>query len=372
MARRRTALEKVMGEAEADHLILFGAERSGSAVVWITGWPVTREAAVVFSPGKRDVLLVQHYNHVPNARRLAPDAEVRWGGVSTIASVLDILEGLHAETARIGVIGPLDHKSHAALTRCASEVVDLNAAYTSLRLVKSQEEVAWLREGAAMSDAAITALVNDARVGHSEGELVAMIEAAYLPLGGTTHIHYVGVTSMKDPDRCVPSQYPSSRVLEEGDAVTVEISASYWGYAGQVLRTFTVSSQPSGLYKRLHDTAELAFDAVAGVIRPGAHVREVLEAAGVIEEAGFTIYDDLLHGFGGGYLPPVVGTKSRSVHPVPDMTFEAGMTVVIQPNVITPDERAGVQTGELVLVSDGGISRLHHAPRGLLEMGAAS
>ena len=35
---------------------------------------------------------------------------------------------------------------------------------------------------------------------------------------------------------------------------------------------------------------------------------------------------------------------------VPDFTFAAGMTVVVQPNVVTPDERAGVQTGELLLV----------------------
>jgi Xaa-Pro aminopeptidase len=45
------------------------------------------------------------------------------------------------------------------------------------------------------------------------------------------------------------------------------------------------------------------------------------------------------------------------------MKLQAGMTVVVQPNVITPDQRAGVQVGELVLITDRGFERLHKAPR---------
>jgi len=54
---------------------------------------------------------------------------------------------------------------------------------------------------------------------------------------------------------------------------------------------------------------------------------------------------------------------------VPDFTFEQGMTIVIQPNVVTRDEGAGVQTGELVAVTDAGAERLHDYERGLLRMG---
>jgi len=45
------------------------------------------------------------------------------------------------------------------------------------------------------------------------------------------------------------------------------------------------------------------------------------------------------------------------------------MTVVVQPNVVTPDESAGVQTGELVLVGPDGPERLHQVERGLLSAG---
>ena len=44
------------------------------------------------------------------------------------------------------------------------------------------------------------------------------------------------------------------------------------------------------------------------------------------------------------------------------------MTVVIQPNVVTPDGKAGVQTGELVLITDAGAESLHTIPRGFARV----
>lgn len=96
-----------------------------------------------------------------------------------------------------------------------------------------------------------------------------------------------------------------------------------------------------------------------------------MEAAAAIEEAGFTTRDDLVHGFVGGYLPPILGSPSRALTAVPEFEFEPGMMVVIQPNVVTPDERAGVQTGELMLVTEDGAESLHSYERGLLAAGDA-
>ena len=42
------------------------------------------EAALLFTPGERDLLFVCFNNHVPNARRMAPGAEVRPGGGSAL------------------------------------------------------------------------------------------------------------------------------------------------------------------------------------------------------------------------------------------------------------------------------------------------
>jgi len=368
MARRRAAIEAAMAAHEVDHLLVYGANRSGSAVGWLTRWPVTREALVVVTPGERDVLLVDFYNHVPNAARIATEADVRPAAPSGIATAVEALRAQGAAGRRVGLIGPLGHAAHARLAAGVGEVVALDAAYTRLRVVKSPEEIAWLRVGCALTDAAVLALRDGARPGVDERELGALVEGAYLARGGTTHIHYFAATSMAAPAMAVPAQWPSARRLEAGDALTCEISAAWWDHPGQLLRTFAVAAEPATLYRELHAVADAAVDAILAVLRPGASAADVVAAAGVIEDAGFTTRDDL-HGFVGGYLPPVVGSRSRQIAPVPDFTFATGMTVVVQPNVVTPDERAGVQTGELVLIGEDGPDPLHGVERGLLRAG---
>jgi Xaa-Pro aminopeptidase len=369
MARRRAALEAVMAEHDVAHLLAYGANRFGSAVGWLTRWPVTREALVVVTPGERDALLVDFYNHVPNAQRIATEADVRPAAPLGIAAAVDELRARGAAGRRVGLIGPLGHRGHARLAALVSEVVELDADYTRLRLVKSPEEIEWLRVGCELTDAAVLALRDGARPGRDERELGAIVEQAYVARGGTTHIHYFAATSMAAPAMAVPAQWPSTRRLQAGDALTAEISASWWDHPGQLLRTFAVAAEPTPLYRDLHAAADAALDAILDVLRPGATAAGVVDAAGVIEDAGFTTRDDLLHGFVGGYLPPVLGSPSRRLAPVPDFTFEAGMTVVVQPNVVTRDETAGVQTGELVLIGEHGPERLHAVERGLLPAG---
>lgn len=368
MQARHRALERVMAERDIDHVVVYGANRFGSGVGWLTRWPVTREALVVLSPGERDVLLVHFYNHVPNAVRIATEAEVRWAG-AIIDNAVGELERRAGRGSRIGVIGPLGYEAHAKLGAFASEVVDLNAAYTRLRLIKSPEELEWVRMGARLTDAAVRRLHDQARPAMTETELGDVVERAYVAQGGMTHIHYFGVTPMRSPSVAVPAQWPSARALEKGDILTCEISASFWDHPGQLLRTFVVDEKPTKLYEDLHEVADVAFDALLRRIRPGGTAKDLVEAASVIEEAGFTTRDDLVHGFVGGYLPPVLGSRSRMLQAVPDFTFEQGMTIVVQPNVVTPDEKAGVQTGQLVLVGERGPEALHDYERGLLRIG---
>lgn len=356
MSRRRTACEDLIGEHGLDGLVVYGADRSGSAVQWLTGWPVTREAAVLVQRGRPDLILVQFHNHVPNAARISPLAEVRWGGPATMKALCEELD--RRQVSRLGIIGPIRHSDHRMLSDRSSAVVALDRAYVGLRMVKSPEEVEWMRKGAVLSDRAVLALRDGLRPGVDEYELGALVEASYLSQGGTNHIHYFGVTSMSDPDLCVPLQWPRARRVEEGDVLVSEISASWWGYPGQVLRTMILAGEPTALYAELHEVAEAAYRRVLAAIRPGARPGEVVDAASLIEDAGFTTYDDLVHGFGGGYLPPVIASRSRGDAPVPDLVFAAGMTVVIQPNVVTPDHRAGVQTGGLVLVEEQGATPL--------------
>jgi len=365
-ARRRAALAAVMRQRECDALLICGEQRVGTGVGWLTGWQTTTEALVLFMPDERDVLWVEHYNHVPNARKLAHEADVRWA--ERRGAQLPIEEARRRGIKRLGIMGALSW-SKARQLSVAIELVDLNADYAGLRMRKSDEEIDWMRIGAAFSDLGIAALLNEAKPGMTERELGALVEGYYLGLGGATVIHFIGINNMVQPDLCVPPQFHSSRKLATGDMMFVEFTASFWDSPGQVLRTLAVGAEPTPLFRELYDVAEAAFNSVTGALRAGVSCQQIVDASGVIEDAGFTIYDDIVHGFGGGYWPPVLGAKSRPAGPVPDMRLEANMTIVVQPNVITRDQKAGVQIGEMVRITPTGFERLHTAPWGFLHIG---
>jgi Xaa-Pro dipeptidase len=369
MRRRRMAFGREMERSDTRYALVYGANRSGSAVSWLTGWPVTREALLVVAPeAEDDVLLVSFFNHVPQARRLSA-TRVEWTGPRAVATALDVIAARGRLPGRIGLAGALPFDQYRLLAEQVPGVVDLGPAHTALRLIKSAEEIAALRRGAALSDAAIAALADALRPGTTDHEVLTRTEQAYTAQGGLHHIHYLGITAMDEPALAVPAQWPTGRLIRARDVATCEISAAAAAeYAGQVLRTFTVGAPPTALYAELHAVAAAAFDAIAQILIPGTPAGDLAAAAAVIGQAGFTTIDDLVHGFGGGYLPPVVPAPGRPA-PVPGLVLAAGMTVVVQPNVVTRDGLAGVQTGELLLVTDRGAQRLHAYPPGLQQVG---
>jgi Xaa-Pro dipeptidase len=364
-ARRYRRLADVMAKADVDHLLIVTDHRIGNAPQWVTGWPGTVEAYVIFKPGEKMTMFMEWHNHFPLAKKIARTVDVHWGEHRGMQKTIEELKRRGAK--RVGLMGPLVVSKYRQLAE-AFQMVELDGEYIRLRSIKSEEEIDWLRIGAALSDRALAALLRETRPGRTERELGNEVERAYVGHGGTTMIHYIGITSMAKPHIFVPPQHTSPRVVQKGDVVFCELSAFWWDYPGQVLRTFTVGADATPLYKDLHATAEAAFDAVTKVVRHGTTMEEILDATGIVEKNGFTVCDDLMHGFGGAYMQPIIGTRSRMAGPLPKMTLEENMTVVVQPNVITTDQTAGVQVGELIRITRTGFERLHRAERGLFRV----
>lgn len=363
--RRRAALAQLIQQHDCDHLLVCGEQRNGAGVQWLTAWPTSTEAYVVFAPGAPSRMFMEWYNHWPLAQRIAVDTEVCWGEHRGIERVIEDLEQRGAR--RVAFIGPIGIAKYKKL-EARFELVDANRSFVGIRLIKSDEELQWMRIGAALSDLGQRALREELRIGMTERELANLVERAWVGHGGYTGLHYMGITPMTDPQLCVPRQHASPRKVQAGDVVLTEFTAHFWDYPGQVLRSYTVATDPTPLYRDLYRTAEDAYAAVTRVLRPGCTMQEILDAADVVERAGFTINDDLVHGFGGGYFPPILGAKSRPAGPVPDMVLRENMTLVVQPNVITPDQKAGVQVGELVRITRNGCESMHSTERGFIRL----
>jgi Xaa-Pro aminopeptidase len=351
-----------MDERDLGALLLYGAGRSAD-VLYLSNWPGTREAFLVLPRLGDPTLLVQLFNHVPNAGRAAVTPDVRWAGPRSIETVIASVEEKGIRGGRLGLVGPWPWRDADALRDAfpQAELVDASDLLRDLRTVKSAEELAMLRTAALFTDQAMRALEREAKPGLREHELATIVESSYGREGGTHGIHFMATTPMVAPMIGVPSQLQSSRIIEKGDVLITEISAEHWGYTGQLHRAYAIGEEPTDAYRGLHEVAVEAYERIRDALRDGATVSDVLDAAEVLHERGYTVYDDLLHG--ASQLPPIIQTRRTRRGPWrEDFTFRRDMVIVVQPNVVTYDERMGLQVGETLRITRTGLERLHDYP----------
>jgi Xaa-Pro aminopeptidase len=374
MERRLALTRGLMAEHDLDALVVFGNSgvnrHNNVNPFWLTQYLDMHHCYVIVPHEGPTELYVGLVNHVPNAREEADAGVVAWGGYQPGETVAVRLRELGAR--RLGLVGvaatwnvgmPYQHYERLA----GFESTDLTAPFARLRSVKSEEEIERLRGAAELTDLAILAALDAAKPGVSEVELVAEAEAAYRRRGGAVRITFLRSMPMAAPTGCLPAQNPTDRRLEKGDVILTEFSASLGAYSGQVHRPIFVQAEPTEEWLRLFDVAKEAYDRIAAALRPGATEGDAIRAASVIGRAGYAIYDDLIHGYGTDYGPPLVDRSCVAywrdgTQPPPGRSIERDSAIVIQPNPITPDERMGVQVGALTVVRDDGAESLHRLP----------
>jgi Xaa-Pro dipeptidase len=378
MERRFALARGLMREEELAALVLFGnsgVNRGNMAnAFWLSNHLDLHHCylVVLADESLEAALYTGLTNHVPNAREVSDVPIIEWGGYNPAERVVARLRELGVTHGRAGLVGvnskfsmgmPYAHHAHVRAELPELELVDVTGRFQRLRTVKSEEEIAWLRTAAELTDRGILALADGARPGMTDVELVALAEAAYRPGGGMPRIMFLRSMAMDDPNGCLPAQNPSRRKIEAGDVIITEFSASYWGYTGQIQRPIFVTAEPTAEWQELFDVALASYEAIRGILRPGTTEAEVIEAAEPIRAAGLEIYDDLVHGYGVDIMPPIVD-RTQLRHPPENggARFERDAAVVIQPNPVTPDERMGLQLGELTVVREGGAESLHGVP----------
>ncbi len=382
--RRWALARQLMDEHELQALLVFGnsgVNRHNQAnIFWLTNHLDLHHNYLV-APRAESIgpaLYTGLRNHVPNARQVSDIPMIEWGGYDPAQTAASRLHSCGLHRGRLGLVG-INHKfgmgmpflHYESLRRELPEVelLDVTADFARLREVKSEEEIEWLRKAAEFTDRTIYALSEQVRPGMREYTLLGIIEGAYRAEGGLPHIAFLRSMPMDSPNGCLPAQNPSDRIIERGDVIITEISASYWGYSGQIHRPLFVGAEPTAAWQRLFDAALRAYQRISEALRPRATERDVIRAASVIGEMGYEIYDELIHGYGVDILPPMIDRSCSQYWPWDDANpapegrrIEANMAIVIQPNPITPDERMGLQLGALTIVTEAGASSLQKVP----------
>jgi Xaa-Pro aminopeptidase len=361
--RRHQAVYSLMTQEGVDAMLFYGSGRYASDIYWLSDWPSSREAYLLMQTGQDPVILMQLFNHYPMARVMSWIKDVRWAGANTTHSVVELIGERNLETKKIGLVGSISYQVFNQLREKhpTASFTDLSGKLRMMRTVRSAEEIERIRLASKLTDQSIQALAENLRAGLREDELPTIIEPIYLKAGGYAGIHFMSSMPMREPDFPVPSQFHSNRKLQKGDALITEISGAYSGYSGQIHRTFSIGEGPTPEWQKMHDAAMEGFEVLSKVIKDGATTTEAEEAAEIIHKRGYSTYDDLVHGV--NQYPPIFQTKTRKRHESREITFRENMVIVIQPNLITYDEKMGLQFGETLVVKKNGCESLNAYPR---------
>jgi Xaa-Pro aminopeptidase len=372
--RRYSTVRSSMEKKGLGALVIYGNSgnlmRNEANVYYVSDYMDRHHSYVIFPLDGEPVLFIGLYNHLQNAREVSVIRDTRWGGENPAKLVAEELKkcGLDGKKVGIWAVGgakgfvPHDHYSVMVGGLPRTWIFDVTKEFNSLRLVKSPEELRVLERAAKYTDDGVAELAKRVKPGMKEFELGLLVERGYVGEGGQTYLHYICSTPMGKPQKCVPWQRPANRTIRKGDVILTEISAACGGYSGQIHRPIAVGAEPSKLFRELYDTALEAYEGVAKMMKAGADAVTAVQGASVIRERGFEICDSLAHGFGVDLLPPHLGIEGSPYWPSSSLELKEDMVVVIQPNPITPNQKAGVQLGNLCVIQKNGSRSLQRYP----------
>ena len=360
--RRYGAIRSAMKNENLDAILITGA-RGSSEVHYLSNYLAQSPCWLLLPRNGELTVFIHFFNHQPCARAQSVIDDVRWYGPSPIPTVATDIRRRDLAKSRIGLVSlrGIAHGHFMELQRLLPEVefTEFGPPFHRIRRVRSEEELVFLRRSGYLTDLACEALEQGLKPGMSEHEIVSLIYGAYLKHGGDPGIHFIATTRMDEPDRFVPWQRATPRIIEAGSVVITELTVSYWGYSTQIHRPFAIGHQPAPIYQKLFDIALECYENIRRICKPGTTSEQLVAATAVIEDNGFTTYDSVFHGEAG--KSPELGTHSAA-HPLEPWTLEENMVHVIQPNPITPDFKAGLQLGAAVVVKADGGESLHNYP----------
>ncbi|HSF59442.1 MAG TPA: M24 family metallopeptidase [Candidatus Binatia bacterium] len=361
-ARRYRAIRDAMEKDRLDAILVSGA-RGSSEVHYLSNYLAQSPCWLFFPREGAPAVFLHFFNHQPCAKAQSVIKDVRWYGPAPIATLADEIRRRELAKGKIGLVSMrgMAYGHVTELQRLFPEVefVEFGPAFGRIRRVRSEEELAYCRRSGYLTDLACEALEEHLRAGLTEQDILSIVYSAYIKNGGDPGIHFIATTRMEQPDRFVPWQKTTPRVIEAGSVVITELTVSYWGYSTQIHRPFAIAREPSPLYRKLFNTALECYENIRAICKPGTTSEALIAASSVIEDNGFTSYDSVFHGEAG--KSPELGTRSAA-HPLESWTLVENMVHIIQPNPITRDFKAGLQLGAAVIVKPDGGEPLHNYP----------
>ncbi len=268
------------------------------------------------------------------------------------------LKRLGFETARIGVEMEnyyYSAKAHAVLTEelPGATLVDATAIVNWQRLVKSTEEIGFIRRAARISEKVIHTAIEKAEPGLRKNELVA-------------DIYHAGIIGVDEDWGDYPAIVPltpsgldataahltwNGDAMRAGEATFFELSGCYRRYHAPLCRTVYLGTPPQDML----DAEKAQLEGIAAGLeaaRAGNRTCDVANAfLGVLEKYGIKREGRMGYPIGLSY-PPDWGERTASIRTEDETVLEPGMTFHFMPALWM--ESWGLETTETILITEDG------------------
>jgi len=380
--RRIELVRKYMKRRNLDALYL----TNGTSMFYLTGYSfiaTERPAALIIPVDGRITFMgpLLEKDHIPLKTSIIEDVKTYVdypGEKHPIEHFAEFLKDMRLAKKRIGIdnkagtAGKWGYRGPPIMKKLReAKFVDVKDLVPSMRLIKSEEEIALIKESAKWANLAHTLLQEYATEGLWDVEvaLTASYEASilmkktlgpdYEPLRRSSPVG-VGFRGQIGEMSAIPHSIATKHMIRKGDVVVTGAGADVGGYSCELERTMIVgkpTQKQRGYFKVMLKAQEAAFKA----FKPEAKCSDIDKATiKVFKKAGLMhlVKHHTGHGLGlEGHEPPWLDIGNEE-------PLRAGMVVSCEPGIYETGF-AGFRHSDTVLIIEEGAEIITYYPRNL-------
>ena len=323
-----------------------------------TGSSVDESLAVVYHDG---LSFFTDSRYIEAAQKDMPDFDVQMTDrehtpISLLRAVLEA-KGITQLGIEEDVMSVAEYKKLEA--ELDVELFFAQDKLNSCRNAKEAWELERMEQAQAITDAVFTHMCGFVKAGMTEKEVEAELIAA-LYRGGSDGLAFPPIV-VAGPNSSMPHGVAGSRVIREGDFLTMDFGAKYQGYCSDMTRTVAIGYATDKM-KEVYDTVLRAQLAGIAVTKAGVCGCEVDSAARqVITEAGYGSF----FGHGYGHSLGIQIHESPNCNPSGKTPLPVGAVCSAEPGIYLPGE-FGVRIEDVVVVTAEGCKNITKSPKELI------
>lgn len=305
--------------------------------------------------------LITDFRYIEQAKQQAPLYQIIRHKVSIFDTLSEIANDLG--DLRLGFESDfVTWEIHRNLVKSLPQAELIPIQIDALRMIKDADELNLLKTAVDIADSAFNQILSIIKPGITELEIALELEYQMRKLGSNKPAFDTIVAS--GARGALPHGQASTKVIENGDFITIDFGAVYQGYHSDMTRTVVVG-KATVKQRDIYNVVLAAQLAGINAVKAGKSGRDVdAVSRQVISDAGYGEF----FGHGLGHGVGLVIHEDPRLSPSSDNILAEDMVVSVEPGIYLPDW-GGVRIEDLVVVSAAGCTILTTSCKDLIELG---